>query len=441
MRKVGSRMKSSRLGKSIRSYPSDPFSEGILPAIRSSIDSPDALMDIPAAKMWFETISQGCDDSLYTYQLPLSRAVGVDTVTLGSPVTMFSSYSYLSLNRHPRINAAASRAIEEYGTTAGGARMLTGTLELHLMLEAELAAFLGTESATTYASGYDANIGAITALFDGGDVAVLDQFTHRSLKDAVAMAGCRVLQFAHNRLERLESHLNRLRRTHSGRILIAVEGVYSMEGDEAPLADLIALKDAYGALLLVDDAHGIGVMGSCGQGTAAGQGIDMRRIDILTGSLGKAVASTGGFVAGSFALKAFLHHHSAPFFFSGAMSPANCAAALESLRVIRDEPQHLACLRENSDLLRKLLVDFGLEAGASTSAVIPLVLGSEQRAWRWARELLNHGIVASAIPYPAVPVGQSRLRLCATSGYRQHHFDQLARGLTACLAAEREGQI
>jgi len=360
--------------------------------------------------------AKGLPESLYTFQLPLGQASGPESVALGRPILMFSSYSYLGLIGHPRLATAVKEAIERYGTSTGGVRLMTGTLELHLEVEQELANFLGQEAAAIFPSGYDANIAAITSLFGPNDYAILDQYAHRSIHDGVQMAGCEVKRFKHNDMEDLERRLRQARNKGARRILIAVDSVFSMDGDQAPMAELIELKRRYGAFLLVDEAHAIGAIGRTGRGICEEQGIDPAEIDIHTGSLSKAIPSSGGFVAGSLALKIYIQHGSAPYIFSAAVSPANAAAILESLRILQEEPQHMERLRENTRILKEGLDELGFDTGASTTPIVPLLLGDEWRAYRWAqRLLLEHGIFVSAVTFPAVSPGQARLRLCATA--------------------------
>jgi len=398
---------------------------------------PGSLLDIPNARRWFERMRVGLPQSLYTFQLPLTQASGPETCALGTPITMFSSYSYLGLIGHPRLAAAVHAAVERYGTSTGGVRMLTGTLELHLELEHELARFLGQEAAATFASGYDANIAAVTSLFGPGDLALLDQYAHQSIHDGVRMAGCEVRRFRHNDMDDLERRLREARsQDASRRILVAVDAVFSMDGDQAPLAHLIELKQRYGAFLLVDEAHSIGAIGRTGRGICEEQEIDPRDIDIVTGSLSKAIPSSGGFVAGSLALKIYIQHGSAPYIFSAAMTPANAAAALEALRILQEEPERMDRLRENTRTLKEGLTRLGLQTGASTTPVVPVLLGNDWRAYRWARRMLDHGVFVSAVTYPAVSPGQARIRLCATAAHRPEHFERLFRALEACMAEE-----
>ncbi len=396
-----------------------------------------SLLDTQNVRRWFELFAAGLPHSLYTYQLPLSRAAGPSSAALDAELVMFSSYSYLGLIGNARITEAVQRAIELYGTSAGGVRLLTGTLALHQELERELADFLGQEGAAVFASGYDANIAAITSLFTQGDLAILDQYAHQSLVDGVRMAGCELRRFRHNDMEDLERRLRQAKNRGTQRVLVGVDSVFSMDGDEVPLARVVELKKKYGAFLLVDEAHSIGAIGRTGRGICEHQGVDPRDVDILTGSLSKAIPSSGGFVAGSQGLKIYIQHGSAPYMFSAALTPANSAAILETVRILRDEPEHLERLRENTVKLREGLRRLGLDTTNSTTPVIPVLLGDEWRAYRWARMLLERGIFVSAVVYPAVSPGMARLRLCATAAHRDEHFARLFEGLQACRDAEK----
>jgi 8-amino-7-oxononanoate synthase len=419
----------------LHEYTRDPFLGFFEGRPVEDILPPGSLLDHPNVRRWFELFSAGLPHSLYTYQLPLTVKSGPRSAALGQDLVMFSSYSYLGLIGHPRIATAVSEAVQRYGTSTGGVRLLTGTLELHHELEYELARFLGHEGVATFASGYDANIAAITSLFGTGDVAILDQYAHQSIHDGVRMAGCENRRYRHNDMNDLERRLRQAKNRGAHRILIAVDSVFSMDGDQAPIADLVALKEKYGAFLLVDEAHALGAVGATGRGICEEQGIDPAGIDILTGSLSKGIPSSGGFVAGARGLKIYIQHGSAPYMFSAAMTPANAAASLEALRILQEEPQHMDRLRANTALMREGLTRLGFEMGASASPVLPLILGDEWRAYRVARELLDHGIFVSAVVFPAVSPGQARLRLCATAAHRAEHFDQLFTALANCEAA------
>lgn len=417
-------------------YTRDPFDGYFDGQSVSDLIEEGSLLDTADVRRWFERFEAGLPHSLYVYQLPLDRAAGPETEVFGEPLLMFSTYSYLGLVGHPRLNAAVKAAVDRYGTSTGGVRLLTGTLSLHHELERELADFLGQEASATFASGYDANVAAITSLFGQGDAALLDQFAHQSIHDGARMAGCEVRRFRHNDMEDLERRLRQARNRGANRILVAVDGVFSMDGDQARLAETIELKKKYGAFLLVDEAHSIGAIGATGRGVCEEQNIDPRDIDITTGSLSKGIPSSGGFVAGSRGLRIYIQHGSAPYIFSAAMTPANAAAALEAIRILRDEPEHIERLRANTRRLRDGLAENGYDIGSSCSPVIPLLLGDEWRAYHWARQVLDRRIFVSAVVYPAVAPGQARLRLCATARHRPEHFDRLFEALEACRASE-----
>jgi len=424
------------LSERLAGYTRDPFGGFFDGRSWEDIVEPGSLLDTPAVRRWFELFMAGLPDSLYTYQLPLETRCSPDTSVLGEPLLLFSTYSYMGLSGHPRIGEAVRKAVAQYGTSTGGVRLLTGTLELHHEVERELADFLGFEAAATFGSGYDANLAAITSLFGPGDHAILDQYAHQSLHDGVRMAGCETRRFRHNDMEDLERRLRQAKNRGARRLLIAVDAVFSMDGDQAPLAGLIEIKNRHGAFLLVDEAHSIASVGETGRGICELQNIDPADIDIATGSLSKGIPSSGGFVAGNRGLKIYIQHGSAPYIFSAAMTPANAAAVLEAVRVLRDEPEHAQRLRRNERILRDGLRERGFEVGASTTPVVPLFLGDEWRAYRWARWMLDMGVFVSAVVYPAVSPGQARLRLCATAAHSPAHFDRLFDALEECRRRE-----
>ncbi len=398
------------------------------------------MLDCPGARRWFERFEVGLPEDIYTYQLPLDRMAGPESAALGEPIVMFSTYSYLGLIGNPRIQGAVKEAIDRYGTSTGGVRLLTGTLSLHLELERELADFLGQEAAAVYPSGYDANVASITSLFGSEDIALLDQYAHASIVEGVRTSGAEMRRFRHNDMEDLERRLRQAGNRGYKRILIAVDGVFSMDGDQAPMADLIRLKKAYGAFLLVDEAHSLGAIGETGRGVCEAQGVDPSGVDIHTGSLSKGVPSSGGFAAGSELLKIYLQHGSNPYIFSAALTPGNAAACLEAIHMLREEPEHMERLRENTRLLDEGLERLGLNPGTAESPVIPVMLGADRRAYLWSKWLLeDFGVFTSAVVFPAVSPGQARLRLCATASHRPEHFERLFEGLAACLDREADG--
>lgn len=412
----------------------DPFAGFFEGRAADELVEAGTLLDTPAVRRWFDLLHRGVGESLYTYQIPLSRAARPESGALDRELLMFSSYSYLGLIGDPRVASQVTDAVERYGTSTGGVRLLTGTLDLHHRLEEELARFLRVEGAAVFSSGYDANVAAITALFGPGDWAVLDQYAHQSIQDGCRMAGVEVRPFRHNDMADLERRLRQAKHRGKERVLIAVDGVFSMDGDQAPLAEILRLKEQYGAFVLVDEAHALGAIGETGRGTCEAQGVDPARIDILTGSLSKGIPSSGGFVAGSAALKIYIQHGSGPYIFSAALTPANTAAALAALRLLQEDGAIMERLRENAARLRAGVAARGLDTGACASPVVPLLLGDEWRAYRWARRMLDDGIFVSAVVYPAVAPGMARLRLCATAAHRPEHFERLFAAIDGCLA-------
>ena len=417
-------------------FTADPFGGSLDGATADEILAAQPLLDTANARRWFSLLEKGLGESLYTYQVPLARAAGPESAALGEDILMFSSYSYLGLIGHPRIGRAVQQAVDRFGTSTGGVRLLTGTLELHLEVERELADFLGTEAAACFSSGYDANLAAISSLFGPDDYALLDQYAHQSIVDGVRMAGCELRRFRHNDMDDLERRIRQAKHRGARRILIAVDSVFSMDGDQAPIAEPLEVRDRHGAFLLVDEAHSIGAIGPTGRGICEEQRVDPKRIDIITGSLSKAIPSSGGFIAGSKALKIYVQHGSAPYMFSAALTPPNAAAILEAIRIVRDDPQRLARLRENTRILKDGLAALGFQTGDSSSPVVPLILGDEWRAYRYARRMLDDGIFVSAVVYPAVSAGQARLRLCAMATHRPDQFQRLFDALDARRAEE-----
>ncbi|MFO7893473.1 MAG: aminotransferase class I/II-fold pyridoxal phosphate-dependent enzyme [Longimicrobiales bacterium] len=422
---------------SLAGYTRDPFDGFFDGRPVDELIEPGSLLDTDAVHQWFELFHRGLPHSLYTYQLPLQKTPGATSSAFDRELLMFSSYSYLGLIGDARINDAVQAAVRRYGTSTGGVRLLTGTLDLHHRLETELADFLGVEAASAFSSGYDANVGVITSLFGSGDWAILDRYAHASIQDGCRMAGMEMRPFRHNDMGDLERRLKQADQKGADRVLIAVDGVFSMDGDQAPLADMIELKEKYGAFLLVDEAHALGAIGETGRGTCEAQDVDPSRIDIITGSLSKGIPSSGGFVAGARDLKIYVQHGSAPYIFSAALTPANAAAALAGIRTLRDDPSIMERLRRNTAILQEGVRERGLDSGECESPVVPVILGDEFRAYRWARGMLTDGVFVSAVVFPAVARGMARLRLCATAAHEPEQFDRLFEAIDGMLAAEK----
>ena len=332
------------------------------------------------------------------------------TMADGRDMVMLASYSYLGLIGHPRIDAAAAKAVEEYGTGAGGVRLLTGTSDLHERLEARIAEFTHREDACVYSSGYVTNVAIITGLTGPGDLILMDKLDHASIVDGALLSGAKWHTYRHNDMEHLEKLLAKAQGEY-GTILVAADSVFSMDGDVMDLPTTKALCERYGARLMVDEAHSIGSLGATGHGIE--EHFDMvGSIDLKMGTLSKSIPSIGGYLAGDAGLIDYQRHMSRPFIFSAALPPASTAAALEAFNVIDDEPWRVAELRRIQDVYTAGLKAQGWNTMESTTCVVPVLVGDEAKTMDLTRMLFDRGIFVCPIVHPAVPRGSDRLRTC-----------------------------
>ncbi|MET9258854.1 aminotransferase class I/II-fold pyridoxal phosphate-dependent enzyme [Amycolatopsis sp. NPDC004079] len=344
------------------------------------------------------------------------------TSVAGREYLSFSSYNYLGLAGHPAVTAAVHEAVDRYGTSVSGSRLLAGDRDLSRDLEAELAAFLGVEDSLVLVSGHATNVGAIGHLVGPGDLIVHDSLAHDSILQGCALSGATRQPFPHNDTARLEDVLRRSR-SRFRRVLIVVEGVYSMDGDVADLPALIDLKRRYGALLMVDEAHSIGTMGPRGAGVGDHFAVDRAGVDLWMGTLSKSLAGCGGYLAGSAKTVRWLRYSLPGFVYSVGITPANAAASHAALRILQEEPERLARLRDNSRLFLELATAVGLPTGsAGDTPIVPCVVGGSDATLRLATALYERGVVVDPILHPAVEEEQTRLRFFITS---EHREDQL----------------
>lgn len=372
------------------------------------------LLDARARRI-FENTALACSVDAYPFHMPLEAKAGPNVVADGHRMLMMSSYDYLGLIGDERIDRAAIMALQQYGTSTSGARLLTGTLDIHRKMEADLAAFKGTEDAVTFNSGYMANLGAIYGLFGPADRVIIDEFCHRSLHDACRMTGVHVQRFRHNDPQSAREELQKP--NSANRTIIISDGVFSMDGDICCLPDLVDLKHEFGCFLLIDEAHASGVLGATGRGTDEHFGIATDEIDIWTGSLAKSIPASGGFIGVSQEVAIFLQHASSPYIFSAAMTASSVAAITTGLAILKSEPERVTRLRDNGNFLRHGLQQLGFDTGLSETAVIPVILKDEARTALFARRLRDHGIIAAPVMFPAVSQGLARLRLCVTAAH------------------------
>ncbi|MFQ5956263.1 MAG: 8-amino-7-oxononanoate synthase [Candidatus Brocadiales bacterium] len=348
----------------------------------------------------------------------------------GKKYLSFCSNNYLGLAGHPRIKEAAREAIARYGWGAGASRLVSGTSILHEGLETEIARFKGVEAALVFPTGYMANVGAICTLTGRGDLIICDRFNHASIIDASRQSGAALRVFAHNDTKALEKILSRVSNNYS-RILIVVDGVFSVDGDIAPIPEILSIAQRFGppVMTMVDDAHGTGVFGSRGRGVL--EYFDIKEgVDIQMGTLSKALGGMGGFVAGTRKLVDFLKNKSRAFIFTTAIPPAACAAGLEALRLIDGDEglERRERLWQNCRYLEKGLNANGFGVTVQ-SPIIPIVLGEPQRALDGSKALFERKLLVPAIRPPTVPQGTSRLRISLTAEHSTEHIDLLLEGL------------
>ena len=359
----------------------------------------------------------------YPYFIPLEESEGTEVVVNGRRIIMIGSNNYLGLTTHPHVRQAAMEAIARYGTSCTGSRFLNGTLVLHRELEQRLAAFVGKEAALVFSTGYQVNLGTISSLVGRGDVVITDKEDHASIVDGCQMSLGQTKRFPHNDMEALERQLQSVNPNQG--ILVVVDGVFSMGGDLAPLPEIVALCKRYGARLMVDDAHGLGVMGPGGRGTAAHFGLT-EQVDLIMGTFSKSFASLGGFIAGDEEVIHYIQHHARSLIFSASMPPSNIAAALAALDVIENEPEHIQRLWDNAEYVRARLIAMGFNTGPSTTPIIPIIIGDDMTTFFTWKMLFEAGVYTNAVVSPAVPPGTSRLR---TSYMATHTREQLDRVL------------
>ena len=372
--------------------------------------------------------------SLYRQLREIGTAQGASVALLGRPFANFSSNDYLGLANDPRLRAAAIATIEEFGVGAGASRLVSGTQSPHVRLENALAKWKRTEASLTFSSGYAAALGAIPALVTPKDVVVLDKLCHASLVDGVRLSGAVLRVFPHNHMEKARSHLEWARREHpEARILIITESVFSMDGDVALLGELTALKEKFEALLMVDEAHAVGVVGPHGRGLAAARGLE-QKIDVQMGTLSKALGVSGGYICGSRDLIDLLINRSRSFIFSTAQPAALAGAARAAVEFLHspEGEERRQLLARKIQFLSEQLPDppVGARPARQESAIFPWIVGDEQAALDLSQALLKEGFLVPAIRYPTVAKRTARLRITVTASHDDAQIRSLSETLT-----------
>jgi 8-amino-7-oxononanoate synthase len=340
---------------------------------------------------------------------------GVITEIGGQHYVNFASYDYLGLNQHPEVVDAAKKAIDSLGTSVSASRIVAGERTMHSVLERALADFYGVEAAVAFVSGHATNVSTISTLMTPDDLILYDDLSHNSLIVGIRLSGATAYSFKHNDAKALEALLQKLRPFYK-RTLIVAEGLYSMDGDIGDLPSLVALKEKYGAWLMIDEAHGLGVLGATGRGSAEHFGLDPRRVDIWMGTLSKALASCGGYIAGKRELIDILKYQAPGLVYSVGLSPPLTAAATASLGVLKAEPERVARLQANGKLFLSLARAAGMDTSTSEGyAVVSVIVGDLVNAGRLADRMLARGLNVLPIIFPAVPIKAARLRFFITS--------------------------
>ncbi|MEH6549112.1 MAG: 8-amino-7-oxononanoate synthase [Pseudomonadales bacterium] len=364
--------------------------------------------------------------SLYRNRRQLSSPQGPEVEVDGKRLLRFCSNDYLGLANHPELAEAMITAVKRYGVGSGASHLVCGHTDEHHALEQELAAFTGRDRAVLFSTGYMANQGVITALLGKADYIFEDKLNHASLLDGGLLSGARFQRFLHNDLENLEG---RLARAGDGRKLIAVDGVFSMDGDQAPLPGLAAMADKYDATLLVDDAHGLGVLGANGGGSIEAAGLSQHEVPLLMGTLGKAVGVFGAFVAGSDSFIDHLIQHARSYIYTTALPPAVAAAARASLKVQAEEGWRREHLAHLVSCFRAGVSDLGLPLMDSVSPIQPLMVGDSERAIALSQKLEELGFWITAIRPPTVATGSARLRITLSAAHSLDQVEQLLAAL------------
>ncbi len=378
-------------------------------------------MDIFEKCSEFTTAKEAIEGGYYPYFIPLTKNESTEAVFQDRRLIMCGSNNYLGLSSHPRVKQAALDAIAEHGTSCTGSRFLNGTLELHEKLEHELAEWIGKDEALVFSTGMQTNLGAISALVGRGDYVVLDRDDHASIVDGAQLSWGETKRFRHNDPESLDRILGSIPEDKGK--LVVVDGLYSMEGDIAPLPELVPVCRRHGARLMVDDAHAIGVLGG-GRGTAAH--FDMvDEVDLIMSTFSKSFASLGGFIAGDEDVIHYIKHHARALIFSASIPAPNAAAAYAALDIMRNEPERIERVNQIAARMNKDFRALGFNAGDSETPIIPIIIGDDARTLQMWWGLFNNGVYVNPVLRPAVPPGRQLLRTSYMATHTDEQLDQV----------------
>ncbi|CAM4377178.1 serine palmitoyltransferase [Pedobacter westerhofensis] len=375
------------------------------------------------------------EKGLYPYFRSIESAQDTEVIIDGKKVLMFGSNSYLGLTNHPKIKEASKAAIQKYGTGCAGSRFLNGTLDIHLELERKLAAYVGKEAAVLFSTGFQVNLGVISCLLDRNDYLILDEYDHASIIDGSRLSFSRSIKYAHNDMDDLRKKLSRL--PEDSAKLIVADGIFSMEGDIVKLPEIVALAEEFGANIMMDDAHSLGVIGFNGAGVSSHFNLT-DKVDLIMGTFSKSLASLGGFIAASEETIEFIKHRARSLMFSASMPPASVASVIAALDIIESEPERIDKLWDNTNYAKKLLLDAGFDIGHTDSPIIPVYIRDNTKTFLITNILHKNGIFVNPVVSPAVPSDSSLIRfsLMAT-----HTFAQIEEAIEKLYAAFQEVEL
>lgn len=366
---------------------------------------------------------------MYPYFTPIQEVKGNKVRVDGKEMIMVGSNNYLGLINHPRVMKAAKEAVDRYGVATCGSRFLNGTLDIHIELEKKLAEFMKKEAALAFSTGFQTNQGIISTLIGKGDSVITDKLVHASIIDACRLTYGRVYRFRHNDMADLEKVLSSLDKD-AGKMVV-VDGVFSMEGDLVNLPKVVELSKKYSAKIMVDDAHGIGVMGKSGRGTSEHFGVE-NDVDLVMGTFSKSIASLGGFVAGDAKVISYIKHFARALIFSASITPASVATAIATVDIIQTEPERREKLWNITKKMKSGFQALGYNTGPTETPIIPVIVGNDETAFMLWRSLREDGIFTNPVIYPAVPKGQSLIRTSYSATHTEEELDTVLASFEKC---------
>ena len=370
------------------------------------------------------------EKGLYPYFHALSTGQDTQVVMEGKDTIMLGSNNYLGLTSNKQVISAGVEALKKYGTGCSGSRFLNGTLDIHIALEKELAEFLHKESVMTFSTGFQSNLGIISAICGRNDVVLCDKENHASIYDAIKLSYARMLRYNHSDMQDLEEKLKTIPKENG--ILIVTDGVFSMSGEICKLPEIVKLAKKYGARVMVDDAHGLGVLGEHGRGTAEHFGLE-DDVDIIMGTFSKSLASLGGYMASTKRVVDYVKHNSRPYIFSASITPCSVATARESLKILRENPSIVKSLQEVATYMRNGLKKLNVKIIDSQTPIIPIYVYDDEKAFMACKLLLERGVYVNPVVSPATPVGQALLRTSYTATHTHEQMDKAMKAIREVL--------